>query len=185
MTMTNQDEKRALMARAGYTVYECVHPLHPTFGSAWGFIFPGKASTDLGLFENQERAWAAAEERFVRDFERAVRLITLVGGDDHAPVAQTTAEGMRTLHRVANEPAEPNEALKSLMAEELTPPPEHKFKLGEHVAIVGGQYYGENGKVVELLRSGNAPVYAIKVLTGPDCDKRGSTVITQLDLRAE
>lgn len=176
--MTNQDEKRALMARAGYAVRERSAHL----GRAWDFDFPGKGAMDSRHFASPELAWAAAEERFVRDFERAVRLITLVGGDDdHTPVAQTTAEGMRTLHRVASEPAEPNEALKSLMAEE----PEHKFKLGEHVAIVGGQYYGENGKVVELLRSGNAPVYAIKVLTGPDRDRRGSTVISQLDLRAE
>jgi hypothetical protein len=62
---------------------------------------------------------------------------------------------------------------------------EHKFEVGQHVAITGGPYYGHNGKVVERLRAGDDPVYAIKVLTGPYRDVPGSTVIHEPHLEAE
>ena len=60
-----------------------------------------------------------------------------------------------------------------------------KFAVGEHVAIHGGPFYGENGKIVEHLSSSDRPVYAVKIITGPYRDQRGSTVIAETDLRAE
>jgi hypothetical protein len=61
----------------------------------------------------------------------------------------------------------------------------HRFAVDDHVAIVGGGYAGHNGRIVELLRAGDAPVYAVKVLTGPYRDTPGSTVIHEPDLEAE
>ncbi len=62
---------------------------------------------------------------------------------------------------------------------------EHKFGIGEYIAIIGGQFYGENGKIVEKLFAGTRPCYAVKITTGAYREVPGSTVIFENDLRAE
>lgn len=65
--------------------------------------------------------------------------------------------------------------------------PKHKFKVGEYVAIHGGPYYGENGRVTELLvgHMTGTLSYAIKITTGQHIGTKGTTVIDESDLRKE
>jgi hypothetical protein len=64
-------------------------------------------------------------------------------------------------------------------------PPDHEFEVGCHVQIHRrGPYYGHNGVIRERYRDGHGkPSYGVKVLTGPDRDMKGTTVIDEADLK--